>query len=293
MKIKYLSHATRFENLESIINGKYLYTTFERQSKQIAAKGLNPTFKSNKKYSLDEFPGIFMSWHTGKNKVLGSINLIFGGDILKMQTNYHINLVDRNGYFTETLTYFAEDLESIPIKEARAFWNSLRVPKSHVDFNEVVFHDKIHVDLIAYIWFDDETLMEKAKEILPNHFASKCMMKPEPKKLSMNISTPTSALDKVNRSATPIRVFTSDARYDGVKIPLFLPDNKHVRYKSSLRYVKSIARRAGVSETTLRKLQSIESVEAHLEHNGYYHKEITSRQPKNWFMRRFLRLVKK
>ena len=288
MKIKYLSHATRFENLESIINGKYLYTTFDRQSKQIAAKGLNPTFKYNKKYSLDEFPGIFMSWHTGENKVLGSINLIFGGDILKMQTNYHINLVDRNGYFTETLTYFADDLESIPIKEARAFWNSLGVPESHVYFNEVVFHDKIHVDLIAYIWFDDETLMKKAKKILPKPFASKCMMKPT--KLSMNISTPTSALDKVNRSATAIRVFTSDARYDGVKIPLFLPD-KPVRYKSSLSYVKNIARRAGVSETILRTLRSIKSVEAYMELNGYYHKAITSRQPNNWFMRRFLRLV--
>jgi hypothetical protein len=273
MKIKYLSHATRFANLESILKDKYLYTTLERQSRQNAA-----TLESNEKYSLDEFPGVFMTWHTGKNKVPGRIALIFGGDLLRMQSNYHINLVDRNGFFTETLTYFAKDLGSLPIEEARAFWDGLGVPESHVVTNEVVFHDKVHVDLIAYIWFEDETLMRRAQGILPKRFASKCMMKP--KKLSMTISTPRCALDKVNRSATAIRVFSSDARYTGVRVPLFLPDNKRVRYRSSLRYVKNIARRAGVSETTLRTLRTVGAVEAHLEDNGYYHEAVTNRPPK-------------
>lgn len=273
MVIKYLSHSTSLVNLERIVKNQYLYTTYERQLMNNSASGLGLYQKMDNMYDLNEFPGIFMSWHTGKNMVFGNINLIFGGDLLKMQKNYHLNLVDRNGFFTESLTYFPEDFKNIPIEEAHTFWDNLGV--SYM-FNEVIFHDKIHIDLIRFIWFADKNQLKEAKQMLPASIAIKCMM--QPKNIDIQVKTPKEALNKVDRTSDAIRVFSSDERYDGVKIPLFLPNNKTIRYKSSLCYVKNIARTAGVSKEVLQKFHTKEAVEIHLEMNGYYDKAIRDRK---------------
>jgi hypothetical protein len=274
MTIKYLSHSTRLVNLEKIIKDQYLYTSYERQLKNKSARGsiFHTELKTEKGYELNEFPGTFLSWHTGKNMVFGRINLIFGGDLLDMQKNYHVNLVDRNGFFTESVTYFPEDLKNIPIEEAYKFWSDRDVFPM---FNEVVFHDKMHIDLIKYIWFTDKKEMEEAKQILPESIAKKCKM--QPKNINIFIKTPEEALNKVDRTSEAIRVYASDKRYDGVKIPLFLPNNKKLRYKSSLTYVKNIARTAGVTKEVLQTLHKPCEVEKYLEKNGYYDKAVKDR----------------
>lgn len=281
MNIKYLSHTTSFDNLKNAIQSKYLYTTYERYLEDISFEYLNKndeTKRSNKGYDLHEFPGIFMCWHTGKNSVFGNIVLIYSGEILKRQKNYHINLVDRNGFFTETITYFPEDIDNIPIKKAHEFWNNIEKKcKTYFsyNYNELIFHDKIHIDLISSIWFKERKQLIEAKKTFPKNISDKCKMFPS--NIDIDVKIPKNGIDKLNTTSEAIRVFSSDNKYTGIKIPLYLPNNKNMRYKSSLRYVKNIAKQAGVSSDILQNLHSINEVETYLEREGYYHKAITQR----------------
>lgn len=281
MYIKYLSHSTSFDNLKNIIQLKYIYTTYERHLECIYSEYLNKndeTEGSNNGYELNEFPGIFMCWHTGNNPVFGNIALIYSGEILKRQKNYHINLVDRNGFFSETLTYFPEDIDNIPIKKVRKFWDNIEKKYRKFflyDYNEVIFHDKIHIDLISSIWFKKRKQLIEAKKTFPKNISDKCKMFPS--NIDIDVKIPNNGYDKLNTTSEAIRLFSSDNRYDGIKIPLYLPKNKNIRYKSSLRYVKNMAKKAGVSSDILKNLHSIKEVETYLEREGYYHKAITQR----------------
>lgn len=279
MKIQYIYHTTSFKNLQSIAKEGFLYTTYERYLMDISASGLNTYDKKEKGYDLYEFPGIFLSWYTkcaGQFLASGNITLVFGADLLKMQKNYHLNLLDHNGYFTESITYFPEDLDKIPIENAYKFWSDYQ--KKHgkyisYRYNEVVFHDKINIDLVKYIWFKNKESLIEAKKLLPQSIASKCRI--QPKNIDIVVKTSKKELNKVNTMSEAIRVFSSDERYDGVKTPLYLPKNKRVRYKSSLSYVKNIARTAGVSNDVLQTLHTSKEVEKYLEKYGYYDKAIT------------------
>ena len=278
MQIKYLYHTTNLQNLESIIKEKFLYTTYERHKNNILATGLNDLTKNEKGYDLYEFPGIFLSWYIGGILLSGKITLVFGSDLLKMQKNYHINLIDRNGFFTETLTYFPEDIDKIPIEKVYKFWNDYK--KKHdqyfsYSFNEVIFHDKIDIDLVKYIWFKDRKELSEARKRFPPSIVHKCKM--QPKNTDIVIQTPKNSFNKINTTSEAIRVFSSDAKYSGVKTPLYLPKNKNYRYKSSLSYVKNIARTAGVSKDVLKTLYTAKEIENYLEKHGFYNKAIFNR----------------
>lgn len=275
MQIKYLSHSTTLKNLIQIVKNEYLYTSIERDILEIQNRGLNAPqdSKNTEEFPyLYEFPGIFLSWHTGYDAVSDNIVLVFGADLLKMQKNYHLNLIDCNGYFTESITYFPEDIDKIPsYKKVMEFCNS--------SYNEVIFHDKIHIDLIEFIWFRSAETLMNAKKLLPSSIAKKCKM--IPKNLDITVSTSKKSLNKIDSESEAVRVYVSNERYTGIKTPLYLPKQKKIRYKSSLKYVKDIARKAGVAEEQLKKLKTNIDVESYLEKNDYYFKAFESRLKQN------------
>lgn len=275
MQIKYLSHSTTLKNLIQIVKNEYLYTSIERDILEIQNRGLNAPqdSKNTEEFPyLYEFPGIFLSWHTGYDFVPGNIVLVFGADLLKMQKNYHLNLVDCNGYFAESITYFPEDINKIPsYKKVMKFCNS--------PYNEVIFHDKIHIDLIEFIWFRSTETLIYAQNLLPLSIAKKCKM--IPKNLDITVSTSKKSLKKIDGDSEAVRVYVSNERYNGIKTPLYLPKQKKIRYKSSLKYVKDIARRAGVAEEQLKKMKTNIDVESYLEKNDYYYKAFESRLKQN------------
>lgn len=287
--IAFLAHSTRWENLEGIVREGYLYTTYEREAKKLRASGLNKAAHANAaivpyRMDLSEFPGIFMQWYTGvegEDEMFmpnGRVTFVFGGDLLQLQHNYHLNLMDRNGFFTETLTLFPEEVQHTltlqHIQRVRAFWTQRHgISAFQAAMNEVVFHDKVAIALARWIWFTNKEDVAKAKALLPAEMARKCRLMPTGEEkiyTRLPITTPRNALRYVDRTSRACRVFSSDHRYTGIKIPLYLPHLKHPRYASSLSYVKAIAQRAGLSKATLNKLSTVQEVEKHMEELDVY-----------------------
>jgi hypothetical protein len=155
--IKYFTHFTNIENIESILENDYLYTNIERIENKIKYKGLCST-ENNEEYSnenfCDEFPGVYMSYISKsdiKKKIsyIGKVLLIFDKTLLQ-QKNYHINLVDNNGYISENITYFPFNLHKLPNKEdIEKFYKNIY---GSTPSNEIIFHDKIHLSSLCEIW---------------------------------------------------------------------------------------------------------------------------------------------
>ena len=99
---------------------------------------------------LDEcqYPGAYFTLITKDNRLteelyIGSNCLLFSRNLLQ-QFNYHINVIDNNGFISEGNTYFPWNLEGVvkKIKENA----SLPVNKININYhrmNEVVFHDAV------------------------------------------------------------------------------------------------------------------------------------------------------
>lgn len=136
---------------------------------------------------------------------------------------------------------------------------------------EVIFHDKIDIRLVRFIWFREKSDLEKAKKLVPISLANRFKLLPKTyKKIE---TTPMQSLSFINNTSKPCKVFSSNYRYDGVPIPLYFPNNPKTKFKSSLIYVKDIARKAGMEEDNLKKFHDIPTLERYIEKNGLFEKE--------------------
>lgn len=133
-QILFLSHMLPIDNLKSILESGYLYTSYERKEQKIKYTGLLSGLDKINESNLDiksfrnEFPGIYLTYHSKAyhelyNKSVPFLTLIFGVEILE-QNNYHLNLADRNGFICDNLTYFKHNLDKLPdLHEVIKFYN--------------------------------------------------------------------------------------------------------------------------------------------------------------------------
>ena len=157
------------------------------------------------------------------------------------------------------------------IKKVRKFWIKKGVSPYHSLNTEVIFHDKLDLHLVKFIWIQDKSDLEKAKKILPKSLRRRCKLLPN--FFSKKVTTPKESKKFLDPMRKPCRVFASNYRYTGIPIPLYLPKHKNLRYKSSLNYVKDIARNAGMSEDKLKNFHDVPSLEKYMKRKGFYEKE--------------------
>lgn len=287
-----LTHVTTLANLESILKTGSLMTTYERQVRKLRASGLNTPpdagqFAQPFRVDVNEFPGIFLNFKTSDDTIGGNaaVVLVFGADLLHLQRNYHINLVDRNGMFSETLTYFPDDELPRPLRKVYDF---LKIAMNgRKTWNEVVFHDSIPISLATTIYVKDKDTLAKARTmaLAAGHggiarrrtVGPAIRLHPGSLRCTEVVKTPKTAYRHIDRTSEACRVFSSDHRYTGIPVPLYLPHNKRYRYRSSLTYVKGIARTAGVSTEILRDMKTAAEVEAYMDRHDLYTKAFMSR----------------
>lgn len=173
--IEYLTHFTNIENIVNILKNNYLYTNIERVENKIKYKGLCSS-TNNENYEnenfCEEFPGVYMSYVSKsdiKKKIcyIGKVLLIFDKTLLQ-QKNYHINLVDNNGYISENITYFPYNLHKLPKKEIiETFYKNIY---GSTPSNEIIFHDKIHLSALCEIWVKNIDIYNDLIKILPEKY---------------------------------------------------------------------------------------------------------------------------
>jgi len=172
--IIYLTHFTNIDNINDILKNNYLYTNIERVKNNIKYKSCCSTYCNTyeEKDFSSEFPGVYMSYVSKcdintKIKYIGNICLVFNKKLLE-QFNYHINLVDNNGFISEYITYFSVNAHQLPPKKSiEDFY------KKHYGYycgNEVVFHDKIHLSALCEIWVKTSTMFNLLRQKIPKKF---------------------------------------------------------------------------------------------------------------------------
>lgn len=173
-KIHYLTHFTKLDNCINILKSNYLLTTIERINSKVKYQGVASMYEnkwSENKYG-EEFPGIFMNYITENDvhdsiRYWGDIMLVFSKKLLN-QNNYHINIIDNNGYISENLTFFKFNIDKMPNqKDVVDFYE-----KIYMDYpgNEIVFHDKIHISSLCEIWVDKKENYHKLIKQIPKKY---------------------------------------------------------------------------------------------------------------------------
>ena len=269
-EIRYLAHKTSVRNLAGIVRDGALLTEYDvwRRKKRAGKSAFQLS---------DAFPGLFMSWHLGGERVglfFGAVALIFGRDLVRRQRNFHLNLADKNGYLIEQGTFFQGD-ECIPnLAEARDFMVRHGDPNAPYAFNEVVFHDSVPFGLCEAILVSGGVeRVAEVKAMLPPDVAAKVRLMGKERMPARAVTTKRPEL--LDTTSPPCRVFYSDVRYSG--IPTALPRfdasgavQARPRYRSGVGFVREIARRAGVDAATLSRLGTAKEIEAFMESNGIY-----------------------
>lgn len=269
-EIRYLAHNTSIRNLAGIVRDGALLTEYDvwRRKKRAGTSAFQLS---------DAFPGVYMSWHLGGERVslfFGAVALIFGRDLVRRQRNFHLNLADKNGYLIEQGTFFQGD-EAVPsLAAAREFMLKHGDPIAQYAHNEVVFHDSVPFGLCEAILVagGGEKLAE-VKAMLPPDLAAKVRRIGEEWMPTRAVTT--KRPDLLDTTSPPCQVFYSDVRYSG--IPTALPRfdasgavQARPRYRSGVRFVREIAKRAGVDAMTVARLGTSEKIEAFMEKKGVY-----------------------
>jgi len=173
-KINYLTHFTKLDNCINIIKSNYLLTTTERIESKVKYQGV-ASMDENKWTENDygdEFPGVFMDYITENDvhnsiRYWGDIMLVFSNKLLN-QNNYHINIIDNDGYISENLTFFKFNIDKMPNqKDVIDFYKNM-----YMDYpgNEIVFHDKIHINSLCEIWVNNKENYNKLIKQIPNKY---------------------------------------------------------------------------------------------------------------------------
>ena len=272
-EIKYLSHFTSMDNLPGIVRDGALLTSYDRWRRRTAYTGnATGTAVRTDEFSIgQEFPGVYMSWHLGGEAPSDDdeITLLFGRDLVLRQKNFHLNLADKNGYFMEGGTFFHDD--AVPdLAGTRAFKARHGLRQARVEMNEVVFHDSVSMDLCeAILVTGDSALLAKVKAGLPAAWAAKTRRLAKGRPLpSKPIGT--TRPEAMNTASLACRVFLTDIWYTGFRVPLRVPGTSRTRYSSGVRYVRAVARLAGVDARTLARLGTAKAIESHMADAGIY-----------------------
>ena len=266
-KIKYLQHSTSLSNAIKILKEGFLYTNIERAKHNVNSNGvLSATRISYKEKDFaDEFPGIYMSAITDRE--IGNNPSYFGPIIfclsnkLLQQKNYHINITDNNGLITESITYYPHNIDTLPnITDVEKYY------KQHYDSyasGEVVFHDKININLICEIWCKN---LETYNNIINNI----------PKELKNAIKI------KISKKNTNIKCNIDEKYLDLKSVPFFINIDYNrsgyymllYPYKSkkhsSMSHYKKILRIANIDETIINKLTTPKLMDNYLIKNKLY-----------------------
>ena len=106
---KYLTHATQLDNLLEIMKSGYLYTSIERDILNIRSEALSSYETPTLRKYLSDFPGVFMTLNDHfVTRMPGPVIMVFNSSILELQKNFHINLIDRNGFLWKIIRSFTE-----------------------------------------------------------------------------------------------------------------------------------------------------------------------------------------
>ena len=266
-EIKYLQHSTSLSNAIKILTEGFLYTNIERAKHNVNSNGVLSAKSSSYKEKdfADEFPGIYMSPITEreiekKPSYFGPIIFCFSNKILQ-QKNYHINITDNNGFITESITYFPHNIDTLPnITDVEKYY------KQHYDSyvsGEIVFHDKININLICEIWCLN---LETFNNIINNI----------PKKLKNAIKI------KISKKNTNIKCNIDEKYLDLKSVPFFINIDYNrsgyymllYPYKSkkhsSMSHYKKILRIANIDETIINKLTTPKLMDNYLIKNKLY-----------------------
>lgn len=247
-EIIYLTHFTTLDNCVNILKNSYLLTTIERIDSKIKYQGVASS--SENKWSDDkykyEFPGIFMTYIT-KNDVhnfvryWGEITLVFSKKLLN-QKNYHINIIDNNGYISENLTYFNFNIDKMPNqKDVIDFYK-----KIYKDYpgNEIVFHDKIHINSLCEIWVRNKENYNNLIKQIPKKYIDLVKIR---RKYPLSIKCPTKI--KIDTKSLPF-LLTLDFNKSG-KFKAYYPyENKT---KSSKSFYKKMCYLANLTDEEITK----------------------------------------
>jgi hypothetical protein len=276
-QILYLGHQTNLNNLEKILESDYIYTSYERKKFNIKYEGLlsmtnNTNFENKEipiKHFKGEFPGVYMNYYTkdtiDKKNFIPNILIVFGRELLE-QNNYHINLYDHNGKIMENITFPKQNIDKLPnIKDVLDFYDKNDVVSY---FNEIVFHDKISIQLITKIWCNSKETYDKIKEFITSNKKIKNknelldLLEIHYKLPKQNIHIPKPALSYLDMKSIPYYVFYFDNTYTGEKIPYYPYKTK---YFSSLTFCKNIARIANVPDDVLKNIHDIPTLTKYME----------------------------
>lgn len=274
-EIKYLTHFTTARNLPGIIRDGSLLTGYDRWRRRTSYEGNASTgaVRGAKFRVNDEFPGVFMSWHLGGEtpSPYGDITLVFGRDLVREQKNFHLNLADKNGFFIEGGTYFRGD--DVPrLEETRAFKMRHGLGRADAEMNEIVFHDSVSMALCeAILVSGDAAMLAEVKASLPAAWAAKTRRLRGRGIAALPVAaTRTTRPEMLNTTSLACRVFRTDIGYTGFRVAVRVPGTSRARYRSGVRYVRDIARLAGVDDGTLARLRTAKAIERHMTDSDLY-----------------------
>ena len=265
--IKYLQHSTTLSNAIKILKTGFLYTNIERVKHNSNSNGVLSTKSSSYKETdfVNEFPGVYTSPITESNigkhpKYYGPIIFCFSNKLLQ-QKNYHINITDNNGRITENITYFPHNIDTLPnLTDAEKYY------KQHYDAYpsaEVIFHDKININLICEIWcLDLETYNIIIKNI-SKEFKNYIKIKISKKNTNIKCNIDEKYLDL---QSLPFYI-SIDCNRTGFNKLLYPCKTKE---NSSTTHYKKILRIANIDETIINKLTTCKLMNNYLIKNKLY-----------------------
>jgi hypothetical protein len=288
-QIIYLGHRTNINNLGRILETGNLYTAFERKYYDIKYEGIlsstnDKIFKNKNKISMEyfkfEYPGIYMSYYSNdiiKNKKPYDIEIMFGVELLE-QKNYHLNLIDHNGYIMENLTFSDYNIDKLPnLGRVNNFY------KSDGYNNEIIFHDKININLITKIYcsnkenYDNVINLINANDKINKNYTNIVELHYKYPTAKLHISN--DKLSYIDKNILPCFVFYSGLGYSGIKQAYYPHKNK---FNSSLEFCKQIARVANVSDDILKKIKTPKDMEKYMETHKLYDYYFHNRDKQNF-----------
>lgn len=264
-QIKYLTHFTDIENLSKILKSGYLYTTIERNKLNIKYVGTAslPTNTYKEEDFSSEFPGIYLSFISqtefGKKvRYWNKIMLVFSNKLLK-QKNYHANIMDINGLISEGITYFPHNIKDLPkLNDVEEYYNK---HYNSYSVNEIVFHDKININLVCEIWCNNKATYEEVINNVPRNIKH---------------------LIKIKNKYTNIVCNVDEKYLDLSSMPFFLNMDHHrsgfykliypykTKTKSSMKHYKKMLKLANLDDSLINKLNTPELIDKYFIKNKLY-----------------------
>jgi len=168
-------HTTYAENLPELFRTGRLMTPLERFERRVDARGVMSVEdidfgQSSYAFGRHQFPGVYFDViPRGAASVGGwwektAIKLVFPVDLLD-QENWHLNLVDQNGFFNRH-TYVRKTRDAIP--DLKKFADDFKKAQGFYPGNELVVHDGVSMGLLHAIWVRDAAARTEVEKLVPS-----------------------------------------------------------------------------------------------------------------------------